>query len=119
MLKKSILISIFLLFAAFLGHVVLKYQQQTTQMIECYHLEYTHGDYRTCYQEVLPKFKKKYRDYYLKLDYWIMATAISDQDMEANYQRLLNDEKVPVDLLRDPKERRFLLEQISIQSGIK
>lgn len=116
-MSKKIIVAllVFTLFGGISTYLVKKNLQLREKMIACYILEHENGDYQTCYSEVLPKFKQKYTDYYLKSDYWIMATAISDPDMDSQYRRLLNDEKAAIDLLFRSEVRRELLENISTQ----
>lgn len=116
MFKKIVIVAMVIMLSCLFGYQVYDNKRLNREIINCYIIEHLNNDYRTCYRQVLPKFKKKYNDYYLKLDYWIMATGISDPEITEMYQRLLNEEKASVDLLKNPDQRRILLEQIVNQT---
>lgn len=59
---------------------------------------------RNCYQEALIELKKQ-EEYFNLLEYWLMATAVGDPDMEKNTIRLFSDEKELIDQIVKDREK--------------
>lgn len=58
----------------------------------------------TCYQTALAEIKKQ-ADYFALPEYWLIATAINDPEMDKNRGKLLNDEKALIEgLLQNRKQ---------------